>query len=133
MRRQIFNRRLIAGMCLVLFQVQLFAASTLGCLHQSLEDLPVNCPFHSSGVEDEASSDAIGAEAFKAVDPALVNGSLLDCPKCALGLGLFHAAGAQTLTAPSAAQRSEAEPLPARHFYRFTPKQFRKPPIATAI
>ena len=127
---QLKHRRLIVALCLALFQVQLFAASTLGCLHDSDVALSGGCPFHVSIAADGAQV-AAGAET-KSAKPVPADADLLDCPKCALNLGLHYAASVPVMTVVPTPSHAQAQPLPALHFYRFTPKQIKKPPIPVA-
>ena len=120
---QLKHRRLIVPLCLFLFQVQLFAASTLGCLHSSAAPVSGGCPFHVPADSDQVVTDSASAE------PMPAGADLLDCPKCALNLGLHYAAAVPVVTIASTPQHAEAQSLPGLHFYRFTPKRFKKPPI----
>ncbi|MGB5735801.1 MAG: hypothetical protein WBM40_15305 [Thiohalocapsa sp.] len=131
MRGQLKHRRLIVTLCLALFQVQLFAASTLGCLHDSDAALSGGCPFHVSVAADGAQV-AAAAAATDTATAMPADAGLLDCPKCALNLGLHFAASVPVVTIGSTTSHAQAQSLPALHFYCFTPKQTKKPPIAVA-
>jgi len=132
------RRRLIAGLCLVLFQIQLFAASTLGCLHDGNADRPIGCPFHLGMTEadDQAAnlvSEAPGGRPTPADSDTNASTSadnnLLDCPRCALHLGLHHLFSHAVEPTAVASRHSEDWPLPRLHFYRFVPDLITKPPI----
>jgi hypothetical protein len=110
----------------MLFQVQLFAADTLGCLHGGTEPVRAGCPFHvaerqafaGDGGADHGRNEALPASA-----------DLLDCAKCALQAGLHHAVAAPMMASAATPLPPENRPLPARHFFRFIPRQPKKPPI----
>ena len=72
---------------------------------------------------DQVATDSASAKSMPA------SADLLDCPKCALNLGLHFAAAVPVVTLASTPHQAEAQSLPGLHFYRFTPKQFKKPPI----
>jgi hypothetical protein len=130
MRSQLKHRRLIVALCLVLFQVQLFAASTLGCLHDSAAAVSGGCPFHIPADRDQVATADAAAAVATSVTPMPADADLLDCPKCALNLGLHYAVAVPVVSIASTPQHAEAQSLPELHFYRFTPKRFKKPPIA---
>ena len=134
MKSRLNRRRLIAGLCLALFQVQLFAASTLGCLHDGGADRPAACPFHlaaSDGADEMVDdADAYSPASKQAVaESTPADTDLLDCPKCALHLGLHHLRNTPTEVLAALPQGSEASPSPRLHFYRFVADLIIKPPI----
>jgi hypothetical protein len=127
MRRKAVRHRLLLALCLLLFQGQLLAVSSLGCLHDGGRGngSPGDCPLHG-GLADG------GAAAAQSGNGSSGDDGPLDCPKCVLSLGLGHLVqpAVPTLSAPLPARGNA--PLPARHFYRFTPDPFFRPPIAAA-
>jgi hypothetical protein len=131
MRRKLRHQRLIVALCLALFQVQLFAASTLGCLHDSAAPVSGGCPFHVSAASDPVAAVNAKAAFTASAAPMPADADLLDCPKCALNLGLHYAAAVPLVIIASTHHQAEAQSLPGLHFYRFTPKRLKKPPIPT--
>ena len=129
MRGELKHRSLIVALCLALFQVQLFAASTLGCLHDSDIAMSVGCPFHSTGDGAQVLTAVAAVAVAGSAAPMPADTDLLDCPKCALNLGLHYAVAAPIVIIASTPHHAEAHALPELHFYRFTPKRSKKPPI----
>jgi hypothetical protein len=129
MRGKLTYRRLIVAFCLVLFQVQLLAASTLGCLNDNGGAVSGGCPFHVPAQADRYAADAATLDVASSVAPMPADADLLDCPKCALNLGLHYAVAVPVVTIASTPQHANGQPSPELHFYRFTPKQTKKPPI----
>jgi len=142
MKKVVAHRRarVLLALCLLLFQLQLFAASALGCRHAG--DAAVagagdgtvsGCPHHAPSGSDPA--DSVDGGPGDAGDPAASPGtdpdtSLTDCAKCALHLGLSHAmASAGTADLPHL-RPGRSDPLSPRHFYQFTPDPLQKPPRA---
>lgn len=130
--RQVRRHRLIVALCLTLFQVQLFAASTLGCLNATAAGTATGCPFHTLAGGKQTSAEDSAASALPSAVPPSAAADPLDCPKCALKLGLHCAATVPVLSLIPSLRPADAHPLPARHFYRFSPKQPEKPPIRRA-
>jgi hypothetical protein len=156
------DRRLpFVALCLMLFQCQVFAASALGCLHvnaapNGAADGVANggrtayqvCPHHArAGVAAEPGApDQPAAQPFSAATLAwsgavadgvagqAASGDLLDCAKCALNCSVSHydrAPAGHALPPPPAAGAAPA--LPIRHFYRYSPESFLRPPIPAAV
>ena len=114
-------RYLILVVVLGLFQLQVFAAATLGCLHADGADAPASvCPNHLP-VQVQSQSDA--------GEPGDVPGTL-DCTKCALTLGLHTMPGAVPLL-PVLVPRSPTVATQACHFYRHAPDSHLRPPISS--
>jgi len=135
---RINRRRLIAGLCLVLFQVQLFAASTLGCHHAGNADRPIGCPLHLGTTQaddlaanrvSEAPGDRPTAADADAMGATSADTNPLDCPRCALHLGLYHLFSSAIEPTAVASRHAEDWPLPRLHYYRFVPELITKPPI----
>jgi len=112
------SRRLIAAMCLILFQVQLFAASTLGCLHDAGSAAAAGCPLHHADVGPAANANADSS------------GGLSHCAKCALSAGLHHLAVIGVSALPGLSRLPAVHATPDRHFYQYIPESFLRPPIA---
>jgi len=132
MRGKLTHRRLIVALCLVLFQVQLLAASTLGCRHDNRAAVSDGCPFHVPAQADRVAADAATLDVTSSVVTVVTmpaDADLLDCPKCALNLGLHYAVAVPVVTIASPPQHANGQPSPELHFYRFSPKQTKKPPI----
>lgn len=112
------NARILIGLCLMVLQAQLFAAASLGCRHAAESgsggDAAGACPYHQ-------------AETGQAGDQG--TGALLDCQKCALhcAVGMNGLVGT-TLELVGSPARAVLEAPPRRHFYRFSPDSFLKPP-----
>lgn len=124
--------RVIAVLCLLLFQVQVFAASALGCRHN---DASVS-PFHHCAmmIAQQAATKHAEADAGFARDLAADAGAdstLGDCQKCALNLcaASWHLLGSSAEVTPHPGFAVLAS-LPSRHFYHHAPERFLKPPIA---
>ena len=115
--------RVLIGLCLLLMQAQLFAASTLGCLHLADPaaggDAKAACPFHQAAAGNSDGQTAVAP---------------LDCQKCVLhcavgASGLLRAT--IDLPAPSAPDVPEA--APNRHYYSFSPDSFLRPPKSVSL
>lgn len=118
--------RVIALLCLLMLQVQAYAAGSLACRHSG---------------EAQAESVAIGHKTGCPHGPHLTDGGAAgaaqaetavgDCQKCSLGLCLFGGLG---LIVPHATSIAHAPPtfgpVPSRHFYSFSPDRWVKPPIS---
>ncbi|KAA6185393.1 hypothetical protein F2Q65_08950 [Thiohalocapsa marina] len=130
-------RRLVLLLSLTLFQVQVMASWTLGCLHadEPAASAPT-CPMHAAAASADTSAGApVQDQPQGDADASGPSGtSLLDCPKCALGIaiGQFDHHGAEPLW-PLSARQAEPCALRAGHFYRFRPESFLRPPIAAAV
>jgi hypothetical protein len=119
------HRTLILGLVLALFQIQVFAAATLGCLHAGGVDASTSlCPNHLP-VQNQSETPA-----DRQADPAGADDDLgtLDCTKCALTLGL-HAIPGGVAILPVLQPRSPAVASQACHFYRHAPDAQLRPPI----
>jgi len=115
------HRTLILALVLALFQVQVFAAATLGCLHAGGVDAStVLCPNHLPA-HDQAADQADRGESSDDL-------GTLDCTKCALTLGL-HAIPGGVAILPVLQPRSPAVASQACHFYRHAPDSQLRPPI----
>jgi hypothetical protein len=117
------SRRLILVFVLVLFQIQVLAAATLGCLHGDGSDgLSGVCPNH------------LPAHAYVQAQPGVGEtgdaSGALDCIKCALSLGLHAMPGAAPVL-PVLAPRSPAVATQPCHFYRLSPDFQLRPPISS--
>ena len=116
--------RLLIGLCLILFQVQVLASVFLGCRHAvdaGADSSVAACPMH------HAAGDAAGLGGADAQ-------RLLDCHKCALHCALggpAHVAPLVSLAAVPAA--SLPSPLAQGHFYRYSPESSFKPPIPQGL
>jgi hypothetical protein len=114
--------RLFATLCLLLFQLQVFAAGTLTCVHAGQHDMATaGCPHAPGGGAPGTAAPAGDNEGDRAITP---------CQKCNLNL---CAAGWHLLPGqPMALSPMDAvipAPLPGRHFYLFSPDGLLKPPI----
>jgi hypothetical protein len=106
-------------MVLVLFQLQVFAAASLGCLHADGADGVASvCPYHLAD-QDQGQSDAGVSDEVPGA---------LDCTKCALTLGL-HAVPGAVPALPVLVPRSPIVATQACHFYRHAPDSYLRPPI----
>ncbi len=123
------HRTLILGLVLALFQIQVFAAATLGCLHAGGVDGPASvCPNHLlAKTQADAPTDL-------QADPGGPDDDLgaLDCTKCALTLGL-HAIPGGVAVLPVLQPRSPAIASQACHFYRHAPDAQLRPPILSRV
>lgn len=116
------HRTLILGLVLALFQIQVFAAATLGCLHAGGVDGPASvCPNHLPAKNQAEPPADLQA------DPGA-----LDCTKCALTLGL-HAIPGGVSVLPVLQPRSPAIASQACHFYRHAPDAPLRPPILSRV
>jgi hypothetical protein len=114
--------RFLVLLILLLVQVQLYAAATLGCRHGSEPAAQASvavCPMHRASAADP---------------PADQPDRPFDCQKCALHCGV----AAQSLPAPAAVLPQDLAPerpmlISERHFYRFSPESPLRPPIAIAL
>lgn len=115
--------RLLVLLVLLMVQVQLYAASTLGCRHggepAATQANVAGCPMHRAAAADPAADQPDRP---------------FDCQKCALHCGV----AAQALPAPAAILPQDLAPerpmlLSERHFYRFSPESPLRPPIAIAL
>ncbi|MCF7989318.1 MAG: hypothetical protein K9M02_02630 [Thiohalocapsa sp.] len=117
------RNRIIALLCLLLFQLQVFAASTLGCVHG---DAGSAGPIHCIHGADGGSAAATGSPDHD--DGGERAGA--PCQKCSLG----HCASGWHLL-PDAGVQSAPRPAPVQaagkacHYYHFTPDSWQKPPI----
>ena len=111
------SRLVIAAMCLMLFQVQLFAASTLGCLHDAGNAAAAGCPLHHAGLGPAVHADVNDS------------GAQPHCAKCALSACLHHLAVIGAGPLPGLSRLPPAHPAPHRHFYRYIPESVLRPPI----
>jgi len=110
--------KIVALLCLLLFQAQLYASVSLGCRHtdEAVADASTSaCPFHRAlaGEDDTGGLD-----------------KALDCQKCALYLavgGPLQISASASISVPP--MRAVTEPSPGRHFYHFIPDPFSRPPI----
>ena len=119
------HRTLILGLALALFQIQVFAAATLGCLHAGgVDGLASVCPNHLPAY-DQAADKAEGGESRDDL-------GTLDCTKCALTLGL-HAIPGGIAVLPVLQPRSPAIASQACHFYRHAPDAQLRPPILSRV
>lgn len=137
----------------MLFQCQVFAASALGCLHANAgaeiaagntSAMLDSCPHHAvrgaaagtlsaPGTTVNGQSFAALVSPYSAGGDQAAPGDLLDCAKCALSCSVGHydrGPDAHVLPALMVAAASPA--LPIRHFYRYSPDSFLRPPIPTA-
>ena len=110
--------KLVVVLCMVLYQVQLYAAAVMGCQHSAEGDsgvLASGCPYHKTAGDDNAPLEPTRA---------------LDCHKCALHLAM---GGVIEVNSPIVLsflpQRSSNESRPEQHFYCFIPDSFFRPPI----
>jgi hypothetical protein len=150
--------RLAAVLCLLLFQIQVFAASALGCLHSDVQDVTSHQCVGMSGSLSAAdlSAPGLGPILGPILGPvpnpnAIADGaawaqprspipadsapdaSVDDCQKCALNLcasswHLVPPPGISTVRADVPVLAAVAQ----RHFYRLAPERFLKPPIAAS-
>lgn len=108
---------LIVFLCLLLLQAQVCASFSLPCLHA-----PSNPGVESSGCPMHGFGNPIaGAES---------QSNLYDCHRCVVGscLGVVH--GAQVSPTPLLVlRRISVAAVPGKHFYRFAPEAFFRPPI----
>jgi hypothetical protein len=148
------DRRLpFVALCLMLFQCQVFAASALGCLHAnacaeiaagSTSAIVDSCPHHAvrgaaggtlsapGTMNGQPSAALVSPHSAGGVDQA-DPGDLLDCAKCALSCSVSHYDRGPDVHALPALLVAAASPgLPIRHFYRYSPDSFLRPPIPTA-
>jgi len=112
--------RLLVALCLVVFQVQLVAAATLGCRHfPEPASSTEACPYHRTAGDRTANPESE---------------RLLDCQKCALhcaiGVQGLVPAGLELADAPLPAP-PEAQAQPS--FASLAPDLFLKPPISTLL
>jgi hypothetical protein len=120
--------RAVALICLLLLQVQAFAAATLNCRHAGEQQSD-----YSGGVV--ATACPYGTHLSNgSPDAGEPTGSPLgECQKCSLGLCLL---GGLALiggdASPFVHRPPTFAPVPGRHFYRFSPDQWVKPPIFTS-
>ena len=122
MIRGLRHKRFIALLCLLLFQLQVFAASTLGCAHNDAGAGAVHC-MHGVLADDAPADHA------QHVDQA-GDATGAPCQKCSLG----HCAAGWHLLAdalePSLPRYAPVQTAgSACHFYHFTPDGWLKPPI----
>jgi len=125
MSRHPAHIRLFAALCLLLFQLQVFAAGTLGCAHSGKDHKASSgCPHALAG----------GGGAFAAMDA----GDTLDdpaapCQKCNLSLCAagWHLLPGEAVVLPPAGAAITAA-LPGRHFYLFSPDGLSRPPISVS-
>ncbi len=105
------------ALCLLLVQLQVFAAATLGCLHNPASSPGgVGCPYHLAATPQATHTDG---------------GTLLHCQKCALHATVAgHQLASASMDVPVAIAATIVSPLPARHFFRHTPSSPLKPPIS---
>ncbi len=117
------SARVLIGLCLLLMQAQLFAASTLGCLHLADPaaggDAKAGCPFHQA-----AGGNTDSQAAF----------TPLECQKCVLhcavgASGLLRA----TIDLPALSTPDVPEAAPNRHYYSFSPDSFLRPPRSVSL
>lgn len=107
----------VLALCLILFQAQALARLILPCQHA--QPVEAGCPFHAavtSPSDLETADDTADPRAF-------------DCVKCALTLALGSIE--RIADRPSLATTSPHTPpasWPARHYYRFFPERFDRPP-----
>lgn len=125
--------------CMLTFQLQIFAASTLSCRHASdaaifeateaaseraVEYAPTHCPYMAR-VLSPAGGITASVDSAGAAEPAFG-----DCQKCLLDLCPLGALG--LLPQPplmSEPARSMASPRQQPHFYRYSVDLWSKPPI----
>jgi hypothetical protein len=108
--------RLFAVLCLLLFQLQVLAAATLGCAHEASGlPAPTACP-HSLGGAADSGDDLATADT--------------ECQKCNLNLCAagWHLLPGQAPLLP-AFEDAQPAPLPGEHYYLFSPDGLLKPPI----
>jgi hypothetical protein len=117
------SARVLIGLCLLLMQAQLLAASTLGCLHLADPaaggDAKAGCSFHQA---------AAGISAGQAAVPPL------ECQKCALHCAVGTSGLLLTtidFLGPLAPDVPEA--AANRHYYSFSPDSFLRPPKSVSI
>lgn len=124
MARHPTRMRLLAALCLLLFQLQVFAAEALGCVHAEQSTTPsvAGCP-HAV-----ADSSFAAPELGDAPDAPMA-----DCQKCNLGLcaATWHLMPWQMPALP-VIEPAVPAPLPDGHFYLFSPDGLLKPPISVS-
>jgi hypothetical protein len=125
MSRHPVQMRLLAALCLLLFQLQVFAAGTLGCVHDADGQPPALGCGHMLGGVDAAGPSSESGDGLDL--------SSADCQKCNLSLCAagWHLLAGQTLTFP-AVEVAAPTPLPSRHFYLYSPDGLLKPPISVS-
>jgi len=110
--------RVILALCLVLFQVQILAASSLGCRHERSAP-PVHCAHH------------LGVAGATTVDQAQ-GAPPLGCIKCDL-VDVLQPAAAPGMSLASIPYRSAASTRVPLHFYRHCPEPSLRPPIRSCV
>lgn len=131
--------QMVLLICMLTFQLQIYAASTLSCRHAPeaaiytisqgasegvVERAPTHCP-HLVPVLATADATTASGDSGDAADP-----SLGDCQKCMLDLCALGALGLLPQP-PLMAEPVRSMPSPRQqpHFYRYSVDLWSKPPI----